>query len=52
MGWRAAELLEAKLKTGAAAIHVCRQLTPEFAAKLADASLAIFLDASVADSEP
>jgi len=47
LGWRAAGLLEAKLKTGAAAIHVCHQLTPEFAAKLANTSLAIFLDASV-----
>ena len=47
LGWRAAELLGARLAPGAADIHFCHQLTPEFAAKLGGAPLAIFLDASV-----
>jgi hydrogenase maturation protease len=47
MGWRAAELVEAGLKEGAAEISICHQLTPEFATKLEHAPLVIFLDAAV-----
>jgi len=47
IGWRAAELLEAQLPPAAAEIVQCHQLTPELAAKLAETSVVIFLDASV-----
>ena len=47
MGWRAAELLGAALPEDVAEISICHQLTPEFAAKLENARLVIFLDAAV-----
>lgn len=46
LGWRAAQLLQARADD-AAEVLTCHQLTPELAAKLSGARLAIFLDASV-----
>jgi hydrogenase maturation protease len=47
MGWRAAELIEARLAKGAVEVSVCHQLTPESVAILEGAPLVVFLDASV-----
>ena len=47
MGWRAVELLEAKLAAGSAELRVCHQLMPELAAILEGVPLVVFLDASV-----
>lgn len=46
IGWRAAELVEARRAD--AEVIACHQLTPELADRLGDATLAIFLDASIA----
>lgn len=51
IGWRAAELLQQKLRPGAADIVQCHQLVPELAAEVEAASVVIFLDAAV-DQEP
>jgi len=48
IGWRAAELIERKIE---AEIVYSQQLLPELAARLAAASLVIFLDASL-EQEP
>jgi hydrogenase maturation protease len=47
LGWRAAEMLASSLERPGVRVMPCRQLTPELAADVAEASLAIFLDASV-----
>jgi hydrogenase maturation protease len=47
VGWRAADLLEQRLAGNECEIVRCHQLTPELAANLASARVAIFLDAAV-----
>ena len=47
IGSRAAELVEQSLAPGVAGILQCRQLTPELALEVENASLVIFLDAAV-----
>ena len=47
MGWKAAEILDEKIAPGTAEIIGCHQLTPELAAKLKGAPIAIFLDAAL-----
>jgi hydrogenase maturation protease len=51
MGCRAAELLARPFSSAAAEIEECHQLTPEWAARLANARIVIFLDAAT-DQEP
>jgi hydrogenase maturation protease len=51
IGRCAAEILERNLPPGAAEIIQCHQLTPELAAKLENASVALFLDAAF-DQQP
>jgi len=51
IGLRAAELVELNLAPGVAQVVQCHQLTPELAAYIQRASLAIFLDAA-ADRKP
>ena len=46
-GWRAAKTLASSLEQPGVRVLTCRQLTPELAAEAAEASLVIFLDASV-----
>jgi hydrogenase maturation protease len=47
MGWRAAELIEARLTNSDIEVSACHQLTPDLAAKMAEAPLVVFLDADV-----
>lgn len=47
LGWRAAELIEARLTNDDTGVSACHQLTPELAAKVAGAPLVVFLDADV-----
>ena len=47
IGWRAAELIERANDEIEIEVIKCQQLTPELAAAVGEASLAIFLDASV-----
>lgn len=47
IGWRAAELIEARLNSEDTEVSACHQLTPELAAKIAGAPLVVFLDADV-----
>ena len=51
IGPRAAELVEQSLAPGVARIVRCRQLTPELAVEVQNASIVIFLDAAL-DREP
>ena len=46
-GWRAAEALASSLGQPGVRVLTCRQLTPELAAEAAEATLVVFLDASV-----
>ena len=48
IGWRAADLLESYLPAGSIDIRRKHQLTPELSDLISDASLVIFLDASIA----
>src|ERR1700744_5030774 len=47
IGWRAAELIEARLSNDETEVSVCHQLTPDLAAKIAGAAFVVFLDADV-----
>jgi len=47
VGWRAAELLASSLEAPGVRVMPCRQLTPELAAEVAEATLVIFVDAGV-----
>ena len=47
IGSRAAELVERRLAPGTAGVVQCRQLTPELALEVGNASMVIFLDAAV-----